>query len=345
MNDATSPFVDNPTFRHAFESGLEAQLARDGLGTFILATANASFESATWQRMRNAIAERFSEYRDHYQKKLIHSEPIGDSDEDFLVFLKLHLLGLENIEPTRFQQAGPWELQYNRLRGFRPMRMSAEIVDRLQRPFNPDGFHFNKPFMEKEIFWEGELCGKEAALYFNKYPFVTLHGLLVPERHQQHSQFLHEAMHHYIWQVTAELGKRLNGVGFGYNSYGAYSSVNHLHVQMFVRETPLPVSLPQFRHNGGASPYPVLAGLYESAESAWQELDRLHKTNTPYNLLYLPGVVFVLPRRPQGSVSLPDWSVGMAWYEMAGGFLLTDPQQLDLLTADAITTTLRRFDV
>ncbi len=34
-------------------------------------------------------------------------------EDDLLVFLKLMAVGLENLQPTQFRRAGPWELQFN----------------------------------------------------------------------------------------------------------------------------------------------------------------------------------------------------------------------------------------
>ena len=104
--------------------------------------------------------------------------------------------------------------------------------------------------MEKEIFWSGTLEGKRVDLYYNKYPFTQGHGLLVPEREQENPQLLTESYHHYLCQTASAMATTLPGSGFGYNSYGAYASVNHLHFQMFLREQPFPIEQPQWSHNG-----------------------------------------------------------------------------------------------
>lgn len=340
-----NPFSHPQALRAAFEAGLSEQLARDGLGTFILATANASFEAGLWQRLLPALQQRFDHYRGHYRRLFRANAPLHDNAEDLLVFLKLALLGLEGIEPTRTRRAGPYELQFNVLRGFRPQRMSAQTAYGIRTPFDPNGFHFNRPFMEKEIFWEGTLAGRACALYFNKYPFVALHGLLVPERHARNAQFLGEGYHHYLWQVCDELGRTLPGVGFGYNSYGAYASVNHLHFQMFLREEPLPIADPGFHHNGGQRPYPLRVERFEDAGRAWSRLAELHRREIPYNLLYQPGSLHIVARKPQGRIPPPEWSGGMAWYEMAGGFLVNEPQTFSDLTERELEGALGAFGV
>ncbi|OOZ36145.1 hypothetical protein BOW51_08600 [Solemya velesiana gill symbiont] len=93
----------------------------------------------------------------------------------------------------------------------------------------------------------------------------------------------------YIWHVTRLLGETLPGVGFGYNSYGAGASVNHLHFQMFLRDKPLPVAHERWQHNGGGEVYPAQCYRFDSPDTAWKILAALHQVETTYNLVYLPG--------------------------------------------------------
>ena len=72
-------------------------------------------------------------------------------------------------------------------------------------------------------------------LLYNKFPFVDLHSLLVPRRLENAPQFLHRHHHEAAWAMTLALGETLPGVGLGYNSFGAFASVNHLHFQLFLR--------------------------------------------------------------------------------------------------------------
>ncbi len=314
-------FASPDNLRLAFETGLGRLIERDGLGPFILATANASFEPELWEALRPALRKRFNELIAEYRHRLQGGGDIPDGQEDLTVFLKLALLGFDALEPTRFRRAGPWEVQFNPLRAFRPRRMSAQTAEGIRKPFDPDGFHFNKPFMEKEILWEGALDGTDAALYYNKYPFVTRHGLLVPERHEQHPQYLTRHLHNFAWEQAARLGETLPGVGLGYNAYGAGASVNHLHLQLFVSEAPFPVADPRFLHNGGDESYPAHCMALSDVEEAWRQVDTLHRSGTAYNLIYLPGRAYLLPRRTQGSFQLPGWCSTCAWYEMAGGMI------------------------
>lgn len=317
MPNADDIFASPRALRDAFERGLSALIDSDGVGPFVLAAANASFEPELWEALRPALSARFDTLVAAYRNRLVEGRPLDDGAEDVLVFLKLALLGFDAVETTRTRRAGPWEVQFNPLRAFRPVRLSGKGFDALRKPFDPDGFHFNKPFMAKEILWEGELDGTEATLYFNKYPFASRHGLLVPERHARHPQFLTCRMFRFAWEQTARLGGNLPDVGLGYNALGAGASVNHCHLQLFVGA--LPVADPAFRHNGGDRPYPAHCLVFTDPDEGWRQLDRLHRRDTPYNLIFRPGRAYLLPRRPQGSFALPPWSGACAWYEMAGG--------------------------
>ncbi|MCP3663866.1 MAG: hypothetical protein GY696_15470 [Gammaproteobacteria bacterium] len=318
------PFDSVDDLRQCYVSGLERLLNEyEELGAFILVLANAGFDNRIQELLDAPLRKKFS----RLHQSLIKQESMGvmldDAVDDLAVFRQLIEIGFDQLEPACFRQVGPWELQLNPLRGLRPARMSGQSVEGVSAPFDPDGFNFNKPFLRKEIFWEGDLLGRRSSLLYNKFPFIEMHALLVPEPTKGRSQLLNECDHAYLWDLVARLERKLPGVGFGYNSYGAFASVNHLHFQLFVRKKPLPVTRPQWQHNGGYASYPVGCLVFDSPESSWQVIDRLHRNNISYNLLYLPGKLYCFPRRRQGEYQGVAWSGGFAWYELAGGFTLT----------------------
>ena len=182
---------------------------------------------------------------------------LDDAEDDLQVFRRLLAVGFGESLVKVCRRAGPWELQFNPLRSFRPPRMTQKVIPHISAPYDAVGFNFNKPFLRKEILWQGWLCGRDAALFYNKFPFVDLHGLLVPEPRAGLSQLLRQQDNEYLWQLTETLARTLPGVGFGYNSLGACASVNHLHFQMFQRARALPVASPDWRHNGGDREYPL----------------------------------------------------------------------------------------
>ncbi|MDH4215299.1 MAG: hypothetical protein OEV23_00155 [Gallionella sp.] len=315
------PFSSLPSFQRAFTAGLSGLLQKGGLGPFILVCANASFDRRVQEATADALVALFCELSREYVGALADGKPVQAVEEDLLVFLKLHAIGFENLKPTETRHAGPWEVQFNQLRSFRPKRIASQVPPGLRVPFDEGGFHFNKPFMQKEAFWAGELCGHHATLYYNKYPFVDFHGLLVPERESCLPQFLTEAHHHYLWQATKELARTLPGAGFGYNSLGAFASVNHLHFQMFVKPAGFPAMQNVWQHNGGTLAYPAQCAAFDTPDAAWSCLSGLHVSETPYNLLYSACRLYVFARRKQGTYAQPGWTSGFSWHELAGGMI------------------------
>jgi len=330
------PFTSTYAFRQAFESGLSELLNRGGLGPFILVCANATFDPRVHGATAAGLQSLYDELRDRYVADLAAGRAIQEVEEDLLVFLKIQAVGLDALKPTESRRAGKWELQFNHLRSFRPKRITTRVPDGIRADFDEGAFHFNKGFMQKEAFWAGELGGKDATLYYNKYPFVDLHGLLVPERERRLPQFLTEEHHGYLWALTVELAQTLDGVGFGYNSVGAFASVNHLHFQMFLKPEGFPVADVAWQHNGGNLPYPAQCMAFESAEAAWRCIGGLHARQIPYNLLYTPGRLYLFPRRKQGTYAQPGWTSGFTWHELAGGMIAFNREDYEGLDATAI---------
>jgi len=315
-------------FRQAFAAGLLKLLDYPELGSFILVLANAHFDPRLQSVLEKPLQQRYQQL-----KQANHSNAAPD---DLAVFQQLLKIGLENIAPIAFRNSGDWQLQFNPLRALRPQRLSNTQIDSIQRPFNPKGFHFDKAFLKKEIFWSGELLGRSVDLLYNKFPFANLHGLLVIESAQHHPQYLQQAEFNYLWQLTQQLEQTLPGVGFGYNAYGAYSSVNHLHFQMFIAEQPLPVTHSKWQHNGGQQAYPSHCYRFDDPKQAWRAIQALHQQQQSYNFVCLAEGFYLLPRRLQGSYSHDNWTAGFAWAEMSGAFTIFDKRHFEQLGTEEI---------
>ncbi|MBI5330388.1 MAG: hypothetical protein HZB71_07225 [Betaproteobacteria bacterium] len=327
----TDPFRSTDTFRLAFGQGLADLLARhDGLGVYILVLANAAYEPALWGPLAPALRARHERHAAEITAALRAGRRSAEPEDDLMVFLKLLAMGFDAVRITETRQADPWQVQFNPVRALRPPRASGGRVEGLLRPFDPAGFHFNKPFLAKEVFWQGALAGKPARLLYNKFPFATLHGLLVPQPERGLPQWLTPELHGWAWEATQELAARIPGLGVAYNSFGAQASVNHLHFQTFTGATP--VQSPRFVHNGGAEPYPLPCQVAGDAGEAWFLLDALHQRGTPYNLLYSLGRLHILPRAPQGSRADASWGAGMAWSELAGCVTVFSREDFTALT-------------
>jgi len=338
-----APFSSTEIFRKAFNQGLHAINNEGGLGSFILACANATGHETLFNDMKASMDLQYQELYDTYRSAFICGYELPVVDEDLLVFLKLHAIGFDAIRPTEYRKEGIWKVQFNHLRSFRPRRITKFIHDSISVPYDEDRFNFNRPYMSNECFWNGELLGRRIDLFYNKYPFADLHGLLVVDREECQKQLLDMAAHQYVFGLAEALEQNLNGVGFGYNSYGAYASVNHLHFQMFIDEEGLPVTDKNWVHNGGERNYPALCHAFDSAESSWIFINELHKINQPYNILYMAGKVYIYPRLPQGMVEVPKWSSGFTWYELSGGMIAFNYDDYTGLTAQTIESELRKL--
>ncbi len=337
-----SPFNSSSALQQRFADGLAAMLLNHrGLGVYILVLANAAYDSRLWAQLAPALTARHAELAERITIALRAGQPLDEPDDDVLVFQKLLAIGLEHLAPLESRRAGPWELMFNPLRALRPARSSVQTFEGLLRPFDPAGFHFNKPFLEKEALWEGPLAGKPARLLYNKFPFARLHGLLVPEPMRELPQMLTPELHGWAWHLCAHAGMR--GLCLGYNSLGAGASVNHLHFQSFVQTDPLPVQDPRFVHNGGSATYPLPCRRFTEPADAWIEIDRLHAQNTPYNLIYSKDCLHLVARVPQDSKALNAQSRGYGWSEMAGAVTLFSREAYEGLSAEAFETELARF--
>ncbi len=329
-------FSSSQEYKKAFNDGLIELAQNESLGTFILAMANATFDEEIYKVTKDVLKSNFLRLRSKYIESFTAGRKVNEVDEDLLVFLKMLCVGFDNLQITAFREEADWEFQFNHIRGFRPNRISQQQIDSLCMDFSVTGFNFNKPFMAKERLWEGEYRNNQLSLYYNKYPFAHYHTLLVPERDKQHPQFLELSHHNMMWDFLESTGQNIEGIGTGYNSRGAFSSVNHLHFQLFIRDTPLPVTADKWQHNGGKEMYPATCHVFRCRKESGQFIQHLHQSNTAYNLLYFPGHLYCFPRKMQGFYSHAEWTPGFSWYELAGGILTANQGSYQELTATDI---------
>lgn len=342
MSSLPPLFSSSSQLEQEFADGLAAMLAQhQGLGAYILVLANAAYDKALWTKLAAALTERHQTLSKNITHKLRHNKALDEPDDDVMVFLKLKAIGFAHLQTVQSRNAGVWQLSFNPIRALRPPRISGLEFDRLLRAFDPAAFHFNKPFLAKEIFWQGELNDKPARLLYNKFPFARLHGLLVPEPDRQLPQFLTPELHGWAWEICAQ--SEIPGFCLAYNSTGAGASVNHLHFQSFVQPTPLPAQNPAFSHNGGALTYPLPCLRFGNMQEAWAKLDELHQQNQPYNLIYSKQTLHLILRTPQSSEKLAARCNGYGWSEMAGVINLFSQDEFACLDTQEIAAELTNF--
>jgi len=333
MKSLPDVFSSIDDFRSAFNAGLMALAQHPSLGTFILACANASMDENLFVQMHDDLHKRYDALLNEYQQLLLSGQDIKAVEEDLLVFFKLHTIGFDKIQQVENRDESVWRVQFNHLRSLRPRRISQDLVKEISQDYTEQQFNFNKPFLQKECFWQGELLGRQVDLFYNKYPFADLHGLLIVDKTKCLPQRLTKTHHQYIFSLLQTLSNNFRGLGFGYNSLGAYASVNHLHFQMFVDEKKLPVCDQLWQHNGGTQPYPLACYVFNHAAESWRFIEQLHQQNQPYNLLYANDVVYIVPRQAQGNTETPVWSSGLTWYEVMGEMLCFNRHDYESLNA------------
>lgn len=338
--DLAGLFRSESIYQARFEAGLERLLEGADFNLFILVLANATCSGEVYDRLRDRLVSRFDALHGRLASALAEGVSPPVAEDDLLVFLKIVAIGFDALRLTEQRREGRWEVQFNQLRSFRPLRQAGRPVSQLKLPFDASGFHFNKPFMQQETICSGVMLGRSVDLYYNKFPFADYHALLVPERAAERPQFLEQDVHHYIWSLVDRLGETVPAVRIGYNATGAFASVNHLHFQLCVRSGPLPVEIPGWRHNGGDTDYPAGCETFRSAGEAWAFINRLHDRQQSYNVLYAPGKLYCLPRKRQGEAALPDWSPGFSWYEMCGGFITFNHELYRQLRAKTLSRAL-----
>jgi diadenosine tetraphosphate (Ap4A) HIT family hydrolase len=342
--DRLPPILASSTaYQEVFEAGLRRMLDQPSLGAFILVLANASFDAALHRRFGPALQEAF----DHWCGEVDRgADAIAHAPaDDTAVFDRIRQVGLDALGATRWRRVGSWQLQFNAVRALRPPRMSDAVVTRIRRPFVRDAFHFNKPFLRPEILWEGGFQGSPLRFLYNKFPFAPGHALLVPQPAAELPQYLDRQRFLMLWDLVAAAGEAVPGIGFGYNAFGAYASVNHLHLQLFVSPGGgYPVEAPEWRHNGGTDRYPLRVGCFDEGSGAWNRIDRLQQDDRAFNLLGRPGRVHVIERARQGSYRHSPWTSGFAWSEVAGGITLFDRQTFDEIDTAALLAEFERLN-
>ena len=240
-----------------------------------------------------------------------------DTNEDYQV---LHRI-FQTPDPfalihRRTTPAG-FQLQYNELRSYRPRREAQAAFTNIHQPY--DAAKFNFTHIPEVAYWQGEFDGTQVACFYNKYPFEPQHSSIVPDPNGKHEQFLTPKYHHMAWKLLQKHSKSEPNALLAYNSLGSYASINHLHFQMISDGSKLPLI-----NTTDLSSYPIAIIEHHDPQTAWLDIARLQTTDQPFNLIYAPGRLLLIERRPQGTYPQPSWTTGFAWYELCGGIITVD---------------------
>ena len=327
---------DLNSFKAQFTLPLKNMLNDGGLGTFILVLCNSMQDEALFNALKPDLKKSFT--------ALTQSPPSNSPIDDKNVFLSIKQIGIEAFNCWETKKTEHWELVYNATRALRPSRSSGQLIEHIHQDFNPNTFHFNKPFLRPEILWEGHWGGASMRVLFNKFPFAPWHLLIAFEPEKQHPQYIHLDAHKTISALLKQ-NQHLSGFGIGYNSLGAFASINQLHFQGFIREDLLPIEHSHWRHNGGNKLYPLAVTRHHDPIKAWEHISRLHEDNQPYNLLYRLDSCYVIPQKGQAKPELSDWAQGVGWHEACGVMTLSEKEMMQELDDHTISQQLLQLKV
>jgi diadenosine tetraphosphate (Ap4A) HIT family hydrolase len=323
-------------FKQRFNHGLSEMLMPDALGAYILALANSLQAADLRAQLATDLKLNFAEL-----KRRFDAGALNATVDDAAVFEKLLALGSENLALTQRSEAGDWLLVLNALRALRPARAAMQVITDLQQAFNAEGFHFNKPFLKPEILWQGALKNVQLRVLYNKFPLAPYHLLVVPDPEQCRPQFLTREYHQMAVELVTHEQNVLPGLYLGYNSLGAYASVNHLHFHAVIREAELPVEAKHWRHRGGTRCYPLSVRLFDSIAASWEYIEALHAAGQTYNVLYTHYGIYLLVRKAQNTVEVPVCMRGAGWPELCGEITFSASPENKAAVATEITQGLR----
>ena len=330
---------DFPAFKSLFANQLKAMLADDHLGAFILVLANSLQDQNLKNELVADLKSNFEVLKQAYLTGTLKA-PADDMD----VFKQLLDIDIDGFPEWQIRKSGCWEVAFNTMRQLRPARASKEILRSIIQPFDASRFHFNKPFLKPEILWQGEHQGRALRVLYNKFPFAPYHLLIAIAPEKEMPQVQDRVQHEYIFSLAAEASRTFPGFAIGYNSLAAGASVNHLHFQGFVREQPFAIEESGWKHNGGTVDYPLHVRRFSDPLVSWEYIGQLTAQDTAFNCLYRNGDCYVVPRKYQGTVALPDWLDGAGWLDVAGGITVSDRKTFDALEEQSIAQALRMLE-
>ncbi|RZC46189.1 hypothetical protein C5167_039139 [Papaver somniferum] len=240
-------------------------------------------------------------------------------------------------------------------------------VDKVLQPFDGSKFNFTKVGQEEVLFQFEETDGDEAQFFpsapidtdnspsvvaINVSPIEYGHVLLIPRILECLPQSIDHKSLLLAIQMAAEAGNPY--FRLGYNSLGAFATINHLHFQAYYLAVPFPIEKAATRKisilNNEVKVsellnYPVRGLVFEGGNNMLALSDAvsdscicLQDSNIPYNVLIADSGkrVFALPqcyaeKQALGEVNpeLLDTQVNPAVWEISGHMVLKRKQDYE----------------
>jgi diadenosine tetraphosphate (Ap4A) HIT family hydrolase len=309
--------------RQQFQQGLEKLIAAPELSVsrLVLVAINAIILHDA--QLLSRVMQKAQLYLDAPQ-----------SDEEDQAVLRFIAQAPDPLNLIHYRQTPEgWQLQLNELRAHRPGRSASQPATTIHQSF--DAAKFNFTHVPGEVFWTDQQSGTSISYAYNKYPFEPYHTLVIPDPPARREQFLRASDHDLVWKLCQTLGQSEPNIVLAYNALGAYASVNHLHFQMILDGSKLPLLRSR-------TSYPIPIEEYNDPIAGWTRLDHLQQTNQPFNVLYTPGHLLIITRHFQGSYSEPAWTSGFAWYELAGSFIVDGQASFEAIADSQIVNALHQ---
>lgn len=159
----------------------------------------------------------------------------------FVPFKKIEVFFLQKTKITiqlKLLSCSFFPLQLNTERS--SMRRPPQIITSIAQPFNGNAFNFNN-VQECEILFHchDELITENGRTTFliNNSPLTKYHSLICPRLKENLPQILTKECIELAIDILMGLNNRSYRIG--YNSLGAFSSVNHLHMHLICVEQKL----------------------------------------------------------------------------------------------------------
>eukprot|EP00756_Hemistasia_phaeocysticola_P038151 Hpha_TRINITY_DN16740_c1_g4::TRINITY_DN16740_c1_g4_i1::g.79887::m.79887 len=203
------------------------------------------------------------------------------------------------------------------------------------KPFSDEGFHFNKIGDEREVLMCCAHTGKagdtfewgegEHMLAINVSPMFRAHSLLVPQPLQRHPQQITRCGAAIALAAASAVRKGDDSFRVGYNSLGAFASVNHLHFHLIATspttgQSGFPLESAALESVGGGgggfevmrtASWPVRTAVIRGEEAGVAEglfaiCDMLQEEGVPFNAILRgaggeEAVAWVTPRKNQSN--------------------------------------------
>lgn len=351
MSDLLSVFSSREAVRDRMRNQIGLLLNKPVPSGVVLAIANKQNDPGLVSGLEASIEMALAGII--IQNAKVLSDPAPPTEkEDFSVIREVYKLGgTGGLDPVATRRIGRFLVQYNQLRQFRPVGIASQPVTSILMPvdFN-NSFHFDLPRLQSECFGEGLLCGREASLFLQKWPYLPTHFILVLEKSKHHLQFLMKDQHEWAWQVTETIGNIIPSFGMGKNSIGANASVPQSHWQPYVLDESFPAA--QFpsaddcwTHNGGEFDYILPVEVFGNPNDSWEWIEDQLRSDCPFNLHYTPGRIECFARAYQGTYVTPSWCCDPAWVECAGLFIARDKYSYNNATSQMAGLTISRVRV